>query len=155
MYLFQITVSLCLYYFLLNSHVKSYYFILNNNIKQNLNKMGNCFKINKKILVEDEINQIITNEKINHFHKKMQLNKEINNFSTSHKRIHIQNNKSTKKLKKRIRELEQQNRELEMTVLNTLKYQKVKSKTNEEIKEAYDQKIIESYVIPDRQNNSN
>ena len=148
MYLFQITVSLCLYYFLLNSHVKSYYFILNNNIKQNLNKMGNCFKINKKVLVEDEINQIITNEKINHFHKKMQLNKEINNFSISRKRIHIQNNKSTKKLKKRIRELE-------MTVLNTLKYQKVKSKTNEEIKEAYDQKIIESYVIPDRQNNSN
>ena len=154
MYLFQITAVIYLYYFLFNNkNIRTYYFILNNNIKQNINRMGNCFKLDKKVIVDDQIEETINKQKINHFHKKILLNKEIHSYSFIKKQK--QKDENCKKLKKRICELEQQNRELEMTVLNTLKYQKYKSKTNEEVKEAYEQKIIKSYVIPDRQNNSN
>ena len=82
MYLFQITITLCLYYYLFNKKIKSYYFVVNNNIKQKIKKMGNCFKLNKKMLVDDEIDRIVKEEQINHFQKKMKLNKEIHNFNS-------------------------------------------------------------------------
>ena len=147
MYLFQITITLCLYYYLFNKKIKSYYFIVNNNIKQKIKKMGNCFKLDKKVLVDDEIDKIVQDEKMNHFHKKMKLNKEICNFNSEFRNNFLK----CEKLEKRINDLEQHNKELEMTVINTLKFQKIKSKTNEEVKQAYVNKIIESYVFPDKQ----
>ena len=147
MYLFQITITLCLYYYLFNNKIKSYYYVVNNNIKQKIKKMGNCFKLNKKVIADDEIDKIIKEEKINHFQNKMKLNKEIHNFNSDFRHDFFK----CEKLKKRINDLEQQNKELEMTVINTLKFQNIKSKTNEEVKKVYENNIIESYVFPDRQ----